>query len=105
MGDRVAVARLRGDAFAVEFVDVRVAYHTDGLFTEIDPRETQWAVLASTQAGLREGDRVIVSGLEDLVAGQGVAVDGPESAVGAAVPTGRMTPDAQGSARGSGDDR
>jgi len=104
VGDRVAVARLRGDGFVVEFVDVHVAFHTDGLFPEIDPRETQWAVLSDPRSGapggLNEGDRLIVSGREDLVVGQSVIVGDAPGEVGSAVPTGRLTGQA---APGGGD--
>lgn len=48
---------------------VRVAYHIDGSFPTLHPHERQWAVLES---GIDPGDRVIISNLDDLVAGSPV---------------------------------
>ena len=47
-------------------VDVRVEYHLEMPAPEIEPDERQWAVVES---GLRPGDRVVVSNLDQLVGG------------------------------------
>lgn len=62
-GDRVMVL---GEGGRVEFRDVVVAFFVSGERPEIDPGEREWAAVSS---GLREGDRVVVSNLDDLRAG------------------------------------
>ena len=54
--------------------EVRVLYHLDGRFPEIDPLETQWSVV---EGDVRAGDRVIVSNLDSLHAGSRVRVGDP----------------------------
>lgn len=65
----------RGQALVVDAtghiaaVSVRVLHYAEGAYPTLDPRETQWAVIES---GLREGDRVVVSNLDELRAGMKV---------------------------------
>ena len=54
--------------------EVRVLYHLDGRFPEIDPLETQWSVV---EGDVRAGDRVIVSNLDSLHPGSRVRVGDP----------------------------
>ena len=72
---RIVVPRLALDADRVFVEDetgrvalrsVRVLHSIDRPLPQIDPRETEWAVIAS---GLREGERVIVSNLDELEVG------------------------------------
>jgi len=66
-GDRVYV---EDDTGRVALRSVRVLHTIDRALPDVDPRETQWAVIGS---GLREGDRVIVSNLDELEVGMRVA--------------------------------
>lgn len=59
-----------GESVVARQTPIIVAEHIEGTFPEIDPAETQWAVIES---GLRAGDRVIVSSLDELR--DGVAVE------------------------------
>lgn len=61
--DRVYVADDQG---LVNPVMIRVDRYIEGSFPILDPRETQWAVVAR---GLSPGARVVVSNLEDLKQG------------------------------------
>lgn len=75
-GDRVMTL---GEGGRVEARDVRVAFFLSGERPEIDPGEREWAAVVS---GLREGDRVIVSNLDDLR--PGVLVNAIDAATGEA---------------------
>ncbi len=66
-GDRVMIVNGQGVA---ESRRVEVAYFTDGRFPEIHALETEWAVLAS---GVGAGERVIVSNLDEVFAGESIA--------------------------------
>lgn len=59
-----------GESVVARRTPIIVAEHIEGAFPEIDPAETQWAVIES---GLRAGDRVIVSSLDELR--DGVAIE------------------------------
>lgn len=62
----VEIHRVRG-------VPVQVAYHIEGSFPDLDPRESQWAVLEGDGlAGLGAGTRVVISNLDELNAGRRV---------------------------------
>ncbi len=52
-----------GDVRVVKRRPITVAEHIEGSFPAIDPHESQWAVIES---GLDEGDRVVVSNLDEL---------------------------------------
>ncbi len=52
------------------FKPVRVLYHVDASFPELDISERQWAVI---DQGLEPGDRVIISNLDDI--DQGVRIE------------------------------
>ena len=67
-------------AWVVTPVDVRVAYYAQGRLPEIDPEETEWAVLepaADGGPGIAPGAVVIVSNLDQLRAGMVVQVRTP----------------------------
>lgn len=64
--DRVMIV---GDSSQAESRDVRVLHYIEGHFPDIDPDETQWAVL---EAGLSPGDRIIISNLDELRSGSPV---------------------------------
>ena len=94
-GDRVLLAvRSAGgaeagsaSAWVVTPVSVRVAYYAQGPVPEIDPAETEWAVLEPTDSGpMGEGAVVIVSNLDQLRAGMVVQVRTPDG--GGAAPGG-----------------
>ena len=51
-------------------IEVRVLHHIEASFPELHPTETQWAVLAT---GIGEGDRVIISNIDELFSGLRVA--------------------------------
>lgn len=71
LDDRIMVARASdgGEGLAtVVPVSVRMLYSLRGQFPELSPDETEWAALAIGN-GLRAGDRVIVSNLEQLRSG------------------------------------
>lgn len=73
--DRVLV---EDDTGHVAARTVRVLHFIERALPEVDPRETQWAVLAS---GLRPGERVIVSNLDELEVGMRIgAVEATASA-------------------------
>jgi RND family efflux transporter MFP subunit len=55
---------------------VTVLYHVESKFPDLDPGETQWAVIG---AGLSPGDLVIVSNLDDLHPGARVRVGTPQA--------------------------
>lgn len=65
-------------ASQVTAMNVRVVHHAEGRFPELDPQETEWAVVTSDE--LREGMAVIVSNLEQLRAG--MVVEGNDRAGG-----------------------
>lgn len=65
-GDRVLSISGEGDAQRVRPIDVRVSHYLRGPQPEIEPTETEWAVIES---GLEPGSRVIISNLDDLVGG------------------------------------
>ncbi len=77
-GDRIYLARTttdqgNGDDEPIEravSVEVRVLHHIEGLFPQIHPTETQWAVIST---GLQNGDRVIVSNIDEMFTGLRVA--------------------------------
>ncbi len=71
-GDRVWVALEDDEGRArAQPRQVRVLYHVIGEFPELAEGETQWAVIG---AGVEEGERVIVTNLDELVAGVRVEV-------------------------------
>jgi len=75
-GDRLFVVDESGRAAARR---VEVERRIERAFPEIHPRETQWAVI---EAGLRAGERVIVSNLDELVPGLPVEpVDAADEAI------------------------
>lgn len=83
-GDRVLLARAGpGEGVLVETVDVRVSHYVEGELPDVEPGETQWAVIGD---GLEPGERVIVTNLDDLIGGMPVApvpaVPAAESGVG-----------------------
>jgi RND family efflux transporter MFP subunit len=67
-GDRVMVAAadVNGKASRAQPVDVRVSHYIRGRFPQIDPDETEWAVI---ELGLEVGELVIISNLDVLVGG------------------------------------
>ena len=70
-GDRVMVAK-REETTGVDRVmpvDVKVSHHIRGSFPQIDPDETEWAVI---ELGLDTGELVIISNLDVLVGGMTV---------------------------------
>jgi RND family efflux transporter MFP subunit len=69
--DRVLLARgPTGETPLVEAVNVRVSHYIEGELPDVEPGETQWAVIGD---GLAPGERVIVTNLDDLIGGMPVA--------------------------------
>ncbi len=75
--DRVFVAKTihgeGGEILVAAHRPIVVSEHITGSFPDIDPEETQWAVVGE---GLNEGDRVIVSNLDELSDGMAIRLDG-----------------------------
>ena len=73
--DRVFVATTArgegGELLVATRRPIVVSEHIRGSFPEIDPEETQWAVIAE---GLEAGDRVIVSNLDELDDGMAIRI-------------------------------
>ena len=63
-----------GEASIVKRRPVTVTEHIEGSFPEIDPQETQWAVIGR---GMHEGDRIVVSNLDELSDSLAVEVSAP----------------------------
>lgn len=72
---RVLVAVEGDDGLRVRAEPVETAYTLEASIPDLDPAETEWAVLAEG-ATLPAGARVVVSGLSQLVPGARVAVEG-----------------------------
>jgi RND family efflux transporter MFP subunit len=73
--DRVLVIDEAGLARSVAIV---VARHFEGAYPQIDPEETEWAVI---HGGLEEGDIVIISNLDELESGMAVQRSSQEAEV------------------------
>ncbi|HED53799.1 MAG TPA: efflux RND transporter periplasmic adaptor subunit, partial [Phycisphaerales bacterium] len=73
-GDRVMVVADDGANHVAKPIDVRVEYHLEMSVPEIEPAERQWAVIES---GLKPGDRVVISNLDQLVGGMRINPTGP----------------------------
>ena len=75
--DRIMVIETNSEPRARR-TPVRVLFHIDAVFPELDPRETQWAVIDDTPE-LREGTLVITSNLDELAPGDHVRTRDPEA--------------------------
>ncbi|MFM9995716.1 MAG: efflux RND transporter periplasmic adaptor subunit [Phycisphaerales bacterium] len=78
-GDRVMIAQDGEGGSRAKAVTVSVLFHARGAISDIDPTETEWAVLAS---GLSGGERVITTNLDELRDGTSVRIEaaGPVAA-------------------------
>jgi RND family efflux transporter MFP subunit len=69
----VAIEPAEGGPARARSVAVEVLHHIEGSHPDLDPDETQWAVIES---GIEPGDRVILSNFDELRDGSPVRLDG-----------------------------